>query len=86
MSNPIFDIVVCHGPNDNIVLEHNIKYNSKNVIGYRNIYVITHDKNLKSDYCTVIWEGIFPFNINHINIYDLKIRFDLFNVLLYFKE
>ena len=66
MSNPVFDIVVCHGPNDDEVLNHNIKHNKKNIVGHRNFYVITHDKNLKRDDCIVIWEGIFPFKLSDI--------------------
>lgn len=66
MSHPEFDIVVCHGPNDDVVLDYNLKYNKKNIIGYKNFYVITHDKNLSRDDCIVIWEGIFPFKLSDI--------------------
>ena len=66
MTTPEFDIVVCHGPNDDAALNHNIEQNKKNIIGFRNFYVITHDENLTRDDCTVIWEGIFPFKLSDI--------------------
>ena len=62
----IFDIVVCHGPNDNNMLELNIQYNTANVIDKRNIYVITYDPDLKRDDCIVIHESSFPFSVAEI--------------------
>ena len=37
----MFDIVICHGPNDDSMLELNLNYNKKNIIGYNNIYYNT---------------------------------------------
>ena len=59
----MFDIVVCHGPNDDSMLDLNIQYNSVNVVGKNNIYVITYDCNLKRDDCIVIHESAFPFSV-----------------------
>lgn len=61
-----FDIVICYGPNDSNMLDYNLLYNKKNIIGYNKIYVITHDKNLIRDDCIIIHESIFPFNIDTI--------------------
>ena len=57
----MFDLIICHGPNDNNILDYNLKYNSKS-INFRNVYVITHDNTLKRDDCIVIHESAFPFN------------------------
>ena len=35
-----FDIVIPVGPNDKSIIEQQIKYTKKNIIGYRNIYLI----------------------------------------------
>ena len=65
----MFDIVICHGPNDDSMLELNLNYNKKNIIGYNNIYIITHDINLARDDCIIIHESIFPFSINILKEY-----------------
>ena len=66
----MFDIVICHGPNDDSMLELNLNYNKKNIIGYNNIYIITHDINLARDDCIIIHESIFPFSINILKEYS----------------
>ena len=42
MNNPdlLFDIVVCVGPNDNDIVSDVLPYTQRNVIGYRNIYLV----------------------------------------------
>ena len=62
----MFDILVCHGPHDNSILDLNIQYNSINVVGKKNIYVITHDRNLKRDDCIIVHESVFPFSVTDI--------------------
>lgn len=62
----MFDIVVCHGPNDDCLLDYNIKFNSVNVIDRKNIFVVTHDRNLKRDDCIVLHESVFPFSVEEI--------------------
>ena len=54
------DIVICHGPNDDNILDLNLKHNKKNII-HRNIYIITYDSNLKRDDCIIIHESALPF-------------------------
>jgi len=62
----MFDILVCHGPNDDSLLDLNIRYNSANIVDRNNIYVITHDKHLKRSDCLVFHESIFPFSVEDI--------------------
>ena len=59
--NSIFDIIIPVGPNDVNIIEKQIKYTRKNVIGYRNIYLISYDPNLIVEGCKTINENIFPF-------------------------
>ena len=61
-----FDIVIPVGPNDKSVIEEQIKYTKKNIIGYRNIYLICYDPLLIIDGCITINENIFPFNIETV--------------------
>ena len=64
-----FDIVICLGPNDVNIIKLMIDYTKKNIIGYRNIYIISYDKNIKIDDCIIIDETIFPFNKQYIDQY-----------------
>lgn len=45
----LFDIVICVGPNDNCILEQMLPYSKKNIIGYRNIYLVCADPSIKID-------------------------------------
>jgi hypothetical protein len=58
----MFDIVIPVGPNDLNVIKHNLEY-KKNIIGYRNIYLISCDDSLFIEDCITIKEDIFPFTI-----------------------
>ena len=40
MNDSLFDLVICVGPNDNDIVEHMLNFNKKNIIGYRNIYLV----------------------------------------------
>jgi len=64
-----FDIVICLGPNDVNIINLMIDYTKKNIIGYRNIYIISYDKNINIDGCITIDETIFPFNKQYIEQY-----------------
>ena len=61
-----FDIVIPVGPNDKSIIEQQITYTKKNIIGYRNIYLICYDPSINIDGCIIIDENIFPFNIDTI--------------------
>lgn len=57
-----FDIVIPIGPNDISLINQQIEFTKKNVIGYRNIYLVSYDPSLEVAGCITIDENIFPFN------------------------
>jgi FkbM family methyltransferase len=62
----LFDIVIPVGPFDAEVIKSQIECTKKNVIGYRNIYLVSFDPNLSVDGCITIDESIFPFTIKTV--------------------
>jgi len=66
--NILFDIVIPVGPNDINKINTLIEYTKKNIIGYRNIYLISKN-NINITDCIFINENIFPFNINVISVF-----------------
>ena len=62
-----FDIVIPIGPNDSEIISLQLEYTRKNIIGYRNIYLICSDDTLKIDGCITISENIFPFSLNTVS-------------------
>jgi hypothetical protein len=62
----LFDIVIPVGPNDEPIIRHQINYTKKNIIGYRNIYLVCKDETIIIDGCITISEKIFPFQITDI--------------------
>jgi len=69
MSSELFDIVIPVGPNDTSIIQKQIEYTKKNVIGYRNIYLISYDPNIVIDGCITICEDIFPFSMKTVSIF-----------------
>lgn len=64
-----FDIVIPVGSNDVNILEEQLKYTKKNIIGYRKIYIITNSISGISDTeCQIIDESIFPFTKHDVEI------------------
>lgn len=61
-----FDIVIPVGPNDKSVIEEQIKFTKKNIIGYRNIYLICYDPSIIINGCITMNENIFPFSIKTV--------------------
>jgi hypothetical protein len=61
----MFDIIIPVGPNDYDIIKNSIEYTKKNVINYRNIYIISKNKMEFSE-CIYINEDIFPFNLDNI--------------------
>ena len=57
----LFDIVIPVGPNDEYIIEKQIKFTKKNIIGYRNIYLICYKPSINISGCITIDENIFPF-------------------------
>jgi hypothetical protein len=64
--NILFDVVIPYGPNDKEQVYKMIEYTKKNIIGYRQIYIISYDKNIELEECIIIDENTFPFNKNDI--------------------
>ena len=62
----LFDIVIPVGPNDKCILSKQIEFTKKNIIGYRNIYLICNDPTIIIDGCITIDENIFPFSIDTV--------------------
>uniref|UniRef100_A0A6C0ERM7 Nucleotide-diphospho-sugar transferase domain-containing protein n=1 Tax=viral metagenome TaxID=1070528 RepID=A0A6C0ERM7_9ZZZZ len=61
--NPtLFDIVIPIGPDDATVFLKQIEYTKRNIIGYRNIYLIIFDARIHVEGCITISESIFPFS------------------------
>ena len=79
-----FDIVIPVGPNDEAVIQNQIIYTKKNIIGYRYIYLICCNSiytkffkkelqiELQIEDCIIIPEDIFPFNIQTVANYHGK--------------
>jgi hypothetical protein len=65
MNNKLFDIVIPLGPNDIEIINKQILYTKKNIIGYRNIYIICNIEIYIED-CIIINENIFPFTIETV--------------------
>ena len=70
----LFDIVIPVGPNDKSIIEQQIKYTKKNIVGYRNIYLICYDPLITIDECITIDESIFPFNIDTVAKHHGKLK------------
>jgi len=68
-----FDIVIPVGPYDKDIIKQQIEYTKKNIIGYRNIYLISYDAYLSIDGCITINENMFPFNIDTVIRYHGKL-------------
>jgi hypothetical protein len=58
----LFDIVIPVGPNDIGFINTLIEYTQKNVIGFRNIYLVSYDDTLVVDGCITVSENIYPFS------------------------
>lgn len=66
MKKDIFDVVIPVGPNDKGVINSQIEYTKKNIVGYRNIYLICYDPTIVIDGCITIDEKIFPFSLETV--------------------
>jgi hypothetical protein len=69
-----FDIVIPVGPNDKEVIESQIISTRNNIIGYRNIYLVSYDSKLFLPGCITIDERIFPFSIKDTQKYIIPAR------------
>jgi hypothetical protein len=64
----MFDIVIPVGPKDQDIIQQQLEYTKKNVVGYRNIYLISSDNGLSIDQCITISENIFPFSLETVRL------------------
>jgi len=62
----LFDIVISVGPNDKSIIHKQIEYTKKNILGYRNIYLVCQDPSINIKDCITIDENSFPFNIQTV--------------------
>jgi len=62
----LFDIVIPVGPNDISFIHTLIEYTRKNVLGFRNIYLVSYYDTLHVDNCITISETMYPFNKSNI--------------------
>jgi len=69
--NNLFDIVIPVGPKDQNIIQKQIKFTQKNIVGYRNIYLVCNDSNYKLQNCITINENIFGFNLETIKKYGI---------------
>lgn len=74
ISKNLFDIVIPVGPEDKSIIEKQIIFTKKNIIGYRNIFLICYDPSIIIDGCITINENIFPFNIDTVIKYHGKLN------------
>lgn len=66
MEEQLFDIVVCLGPSDEDVINSMIYFTKKNIVGYRNIYLVSCNPNVQIEGTITIDERIFPFTIDDV--------------------
>ena len=59
----LFDIVIPVGPNETHVINTMVEYTRRNVIGFRNIYLVVFDPSISIDGCIIVDEKIFPFSV-----------------------
>jgi hypothetical protein len=62
----LFDIVIPVGPNDIYFIHILVQYTKQNVIGFRNIYLVSYDDTLLVNGCITISENIYPFSKSDI--------------------
>lgn len=65
----LFDIVIPVGPNDKERIKEQINYTKKNIIGYRNVYLIVCDEKIEISDCIIIHEKKFPFQMKDVQDY-----------------
>lgn len=65
MTDTLFDIVIPLGPNDTFRLPTQLENTKKNVVGYRNIYIVVNTSKFSEECdlngCTVVDESVFRY-------------------------
>jgi len=62
-----FDVVIAVGPKDKGIIEKQLEYTKKNILGYRHIYLICDDSTLCFEGCITVDERIFPFTLDTVS-------------------
>jgi hypothetical protein len=75
MVNDSFDVVIPVGPSDLWNICDQVEHVKQNVVGYRNLYIISCDPDIWIDNCITISEDAFPFSVNTVtNIHGKHVR------------
>jgi hypothetical protein len=69
----MFDVVVPVGPDDVIFIQKHVQYIQQNVMGFRNIYLISCDDTIRVPGSITISESIFPFSKTDISFPEVYI-------------
>ena len=69
----MFDIIIPVGPKDINVIQNQLTYTKKNIIGYRNIYLVCY-KEIHIEGCIYISEDTFPFSIETVAKFHGKLE------------
>jgi hypothetical protein len=64
-----FDCVIPFGPNENSVIHFCIQKARENIIGLRNIYVVSHTHSFYNPDAITIYEKNYPFSYEDVNSY-----------------
>lgn len=75
----MFDVVVPVGPDDVDFIHRHVQYIRENVLGFRNIYLISYDDTIQVHGCITISESIFPFSKKDIGFPPVYIGHKLYN-------
>jgi len=62
----MFDIVILVGPNDIDNIETQLAHCRRNIIGFRQIYIICYDPTVSIDGCIMVQESKFPFRMSDV--------------------
>ena len=62
----MFDIVIPVGPSDASCISNQLVHTKKNIVGYRNIYLVSYDPALRIEGTTTIDERSFPFTLGDV--------------------
>lgn len=73
MSN-LYDIVIPLGPSDSEQINDQLSFTMRNIIGYRNIYLICYDPSIRiiDKSIIIVDEKLFPFTIKDVEKYHSK--------------
>jgi hypothetical protein len=67
-----FDILILVGPKDQSIIQDQIQYTKQNILGYRNIYILSSDPTLELEGCISIQESVYPFSLETVEYFHGK--------------